>query len=97
MTPARCVGPEGPRGWGWGVQLYALWSRQSWGIGDFGDLARLGRWSAREAGARLLLVSPADAVLPVLPQQPDQFDLGLVGRLLGRVGRAGPVELVSHS
>ena len=73
VAPACCVGPEGPRGWGWGVQLYALWSRQSWGMGDFGDLARLGRWSAREAGARLLLVSPADAVLPVLPQQPSPY------------------------
>jgi len=48
--------PEGPcapapdRAWGWAVQLYALRSNDSWGVGDFGDLRRFGRW-ARGQGA----------------------------------------------
>ncbi len=41
----RCYLPPelaaGGRSWGWGVQLYALRSRASWGIGDLGDLAAL--------------------------------------------------------
>src|SRR5262249_46005884 len=73
VAPACCVAPEGPGTWGWTVQLYALWSRASWGMGDFGDLSRLARWSARAAGAGLVLVSPVDAVLPVHPQQPSPY------------------------
>jgi len=73
VAPACCVAPEGPGTWGWTVQLYALWSRASWGMGDFGDLSRLARWSARAAGAGLVLVNPVDAVLPVHPQQPSPY------------------------
>jgi 4-alpha-glucanotransferase len=73
VAPACCVGPEGRRTWGWTVQLYALWSRASWGMGDFGDLSRLARWSARVARAGLVLVNPVDAVLPVHPQQPSPY------------------------
>ena len=40
----------GMRTWGWAVQLYALRSSSSWGIGDLGDLLRLAEWSADQAG-----------------------------------------------
>jgi len=55
------------------VQLYALRSRSSWGIGDLADLRRLAAWSATAWQADLLLVNPLQAALPVLPQQPSPY------------------------
>jgi glycogen operon protein len=46
--------------WALSVQLYGLQSKQSWGIGDFDDLARLGEMSAG-IGASGILVSPLHA------------------------------------
>lgn len=70
VAPHRC--PTPPRSWGWMVQLYALRSRCSWGMGDLGDLARLARWSAEE-GAGFLLVNPLHAAAPGLPQEPSPY------------------------
>lgn len=56
-----------PRCWGWSVQLYALHSPWSWGLGDLADLRELAVRSARELGADLILVNPLHAVAPVLP------------------------------
>ncbi len=64
VTPGRCHLPQDLRIWGWAVQLYAMRSEQSWGIGDLGDLARLGVWSTSR-GAELLLVNPLHASIPV--------------------------------
>src|SRR5579875_583597 len=36
--------------WGWMLQLYALHSANSWGIGDLGDLRRFAEWSDKEMG-----------------------------------------------
>ncbi len=55
------------RAWGFAVQLYSVRSRQSWGHGDFPDLADLATWSARELGAAFLLVNPLHAAEPVPP------------------------------
>jgi 4-alpha-glucanotransferase len=60
------------RAWGWAVQLYALRSRESWGIGDLADLRRFGRW-ASASGASLLLLNPLGAQLPVHPYQPSPY------------------------
>lgn len=57
--PERC--------WGWSVQLYALQSADSWGIGDLADLRELAVHSARTLGADLVLVNPLHAVAPVHP------------------------------
>jgi 4-alpha-glucanotransferase len=64
--------PPDLRTWGWAVQLYALRSRHSWGIGDLGDLRRLAEWS-RRAGAGMLLLNPLHAATPGPTQQPSPY------------------------
>lgn len=60
--------PPVPPAWGWMVQLYALRSAGSWGIGDFADLRTLlTRSAAQEAG--IVLVNPVQAITPVPPLQ----------------------------
>src|SRR5207244_9021825 len=51
VSPGRCHLPAGLRTWGWAVQLYALRSSASWGIGDLADLRTFGEWSHRRVGA----------------------------------------------
>jgi 4-alpha-glucanotransferase len=73
VTPGRCHLPPDLRTWGWAVQLYAARSQESWGIGDLGDLRRLGAWSA-DHGAGLLLLNPLHASIPVPGiQQPSPY------------------------
>lgn len=55
--------PQPPKSWGWAVQLYAMRSHDSWGIGDFRDLGLLARL-AKEEGAGSVLVSPVHACAP---------------------------------
>jgi maltooligosyltrehalose trehalohydrolase len=73
VSPGVCYLPDHLRIWGWSAQLYALRSSHSWGIGDLADLRQLGRWSAQEFNARLLLVNPLQAATPILPQQPSPY------------------------
>jgi len=72
-TPERCWLPENLSTWGWAVQLYALRSSKSWGMGDLGDLRTLARWSKKRLRAGMLLVNPLHAPLPTLPQQPSPY------------------------
>jgi 4-alpha-glucanotransferase len=72
VGPRRCHQPESLRIWAWAVQLYALRSRSSWGIGDLADLRDLARWS-KDLGAGMLLLNPLVAATPVLPQQPSPY------------------------
>src|ERR1043166_3728345 len=60
------------RAWGWAVQLYALRSRESWGVGDFADLKRFGRW-ARRSGASVILLNPLGAQTPRLPYEASPY------------------------
>lgn len=60
--------PQPGRQWGFAVQLYAARSRDSWGIGDFRDLAMIAR-CARDAGAGSILISPVNANPPEPHQQ----------------------------
>ena len=69
VSPGLCYLPEHLRIWGWSAQLYALRSTGSWGIGDFADLRELGRWSARELDAGLLLINPLGAASPYAQQE----------------------------
>jgi 4-alpha-glucanotransferase len=73
VAPARCHLPEGLRAWGWAIQLYALRSRDSWGIGDLADLRQLAEWSAGALGAGVVVVNPLHAPLPLVPQEPSPY------------------------
>jgi 4-alpha-glucanotransferase len=70
VAPPRCHLPAplraGGRAWGWAVQLYALRSRASWGMGDLGDLAGLCRFAA-SLGAGFALLNPVHAASPAQP------------------------------
>ena len=67
VTPGACHLPDDLRTWGWAAQIYAARSRESWGIGDFADLRRLGRWSREKLGAGVIMVNPFTAATPVRP------------------------------
>ncbi|MEV0681485.1 4-alpha-glucanotransferase [Actinosynnema sp. NPDC050436] len=66
VVAPRALEPP-PRAWGWMLQLYAMRSDESWGMGDFADLATIARRSADELGAGVLLVNPVQAVAPTTP------------------------------
>ncbi|GAB3347858.1 4-alpha-glucanotransferase [Modestobacter lapidis] len=72
VSPGRCWLPEGWRGWGWAVQLYATRGRDSWGIGDLGDL-RAVRELAQQQGAGFVLVNPLHAVAPTPAQEASPY------------------------
>lgn len=63
VTPRRL--PPVEPAWGWMLQLYALHSPGSWGIGDYADL----RDFANRSGAGVVLVNPVQAITPALPVQ----------------------------
>jgi len=61
------------RAWGLMLQLYALRSRTSWGLGDLRDLADLAAWSATELGAGFVLANPLHATEPRPPLTPSPY------------------------
>lgn len=65
VAPTKVPVPEG-RQWGWQLQLYALRSAGSWGIGDYADLRTVVAAAAAD-GAGAVLVNPLHAETPVLP------------------------------
>jgi 4-alpha-glucanotransferase len=65
--------PQTPATWGWMLQLYALRSSRSWGIGDLGDLEEFVTWTAAEHGAGAVLLNPLHAPGPTHPVQPSPY------------------------
>lgn len=70
VSPDRL--PAAPRSWGWMLQLYALGSEHSWGIGDLGDLREFTEHAA-EQGASAILLNPLHAITPLAPVQPSPY------------------------
>jgi 4-alpha-glucanotransferase len=62
--------PEPPPTWGWMLQLYALHSTDSWGMGDLGDLRTFVEL-AQSPG--LILLNPLHAITPTLPVPPSPY------------------------
>ncbi|MGB2922837.1 MAG: 4-alpha-glucanotransferase, partial [Mycobacterium sp.] len=65
--------PTAPATWGWMLQLYALRSARSWGIGDLGDLREFVDWTTREHVAGAVLLNPLHAPGPTHPVQPSPY------------------------
>jgi len=70
VAPERL--PTVGEGWGLTVQLYAVPSTSSWGIGDLADLKTLVSWTA-DHGGDVVLVNPLHAVSPTAPMQPSPY------------------------
>jgi 4-alpha-glucanotransferase len=74
VAPERAHLPRalaaGGREWGLAVQIYALHSAASWGIGDLGDLAAL-VGATGEPG--FVLTSPLHAPTPAVPSEPSPY------------------------
>ena len=70
--PAGSCSPPPERVWGWAVQLYAVRSRESWGVGDLADLRRFGHWTRRQGGS-VILLNPLGAQTPTLPYEPSPY------------------------
>jgi 4-alpha-glucanotransferase len=68
--------PEPAETWGWMLQLYAVHSAASWGIGDLGDLAEfIDAVTAADRAHRpgLILLNPLHAITPTVPVQPSPY------------------------
>ncbi len=79
VTPSQCYFPaslvqedQKLRVWGPAVQLYALRSKNNWGIGDFADLQQVVDWCATE-GAGIVGVNPLHALFPTNPAQASPY------------------------
>lgn len=70
MTPLRCYIPnemiKGNKYWGASVQLYAVRSRQNWGVGDFHDL-KLVLKEVHSRGGQFVGLNPMHAGYPGNP------------------------------
>ena len=65
--------PTPPATWGWMLQLYALRSADSWGMGDLGDLREFVNWTASEHKSGAVLLNPLHAPGPTHPVQPSPY------------------------
>ncbi|MCV7179259.1 4-alpha-glucanotransferase [Mycolicibacterium sphagni] len=61
------------RTWGLATQLYSVRSKNSWGVGDLGDLADLAVWAGAQHGAGYVLVNPLHAAAPTEPMEPSPY------------------------
>ena len=75
-APARIPVPEAVaehQRWGWMTQMYSVRSRESWGIGDYGDLKLLLADAADKSKADFMLINPIHAGAPIPPLEPSPY------------------------
>ncbi len=74
VAPHRLTAGAGRgRAWGLSLQLHAVRSQQSWGIGDLEDLAQLALLAGHDLGAGFLVVNPLLASSGVEPIDPSPY------------------------
>lgn len=73
VAPETCYLRDQFRVWGWMLQLYALRSRSSWGIGDLEDLKQVSTWATDILNAGLIMTNPLGAATPAAEQQPSPY------------------------
>ncbi|MDQ2626793.1 MAG: 4-alpha-glucanotransferase, partial [Actinomycetota bacterium] len=73
LVAAPPQAPAAPAAWGWMLQLYALRSARSWGVGDLSDLRDWVRWTAGEHAAGAVLLNPLHAPGPTHPVQASPY------------------------
>ncbi|MDY5368040.1 4-alpha-glucanotransferase [Bifidobacterium sp.] len=74
-APARIPVPEPVaqhHRWGWMTQMYSVRSKESWGVGDYGDLREL-LHDAGKQGADFMLINPIHAGTPIPPIEPSPY------------------------
>lgn len=59
--------------WGYMTQLYSVRSKESWGVGDYGDLRRLLKDAGSIGKADFMLINPIHACAPVAPLEPSPY------------------------
>ena len=76
VTPSRCYLPakfrDGEASWGISLQLYLLRSANNWGVGDFGDLARLAELTAH-LGCDVLGLNPLHQMFVDKPEHASPY------------------------
>ncbi|MBF9315143.1 4-alpha-glucanotransferase [Bifidobacteriaceae bacterium NR002] len=75
-APARIPLPESVKKqhrWGFMTQMYSVRSKDSWGIGDYGDLRRLLKDAGEIGKADFMLINPIHACAPVTPLEPSPY------------------------
>ncbi|MDK7064310.1 4-alpha-glucanotransferase, partial [Gardnerella vaginalis] len=55
------------------TQLYSVRSKESWGVGDYGDLRRLLKDAGSIGKADFMLINPIHACAPVAPLEPSPY------------------------
>lgn len=59
--------------WGYMTQLYSVRSKDSWGVGDYGDLRRLLKDAGEIGKADFMLINPIHACAPISPLEPSPY------------------------
>lgn len=59
--------------WGYMTQLYSVRSKESWGVGDYGDLRRLLKDAGNIGKADFMLINPIHACAPVAPLETSPY------------------------
>ena len=75
IAPLSCYCPEILRQkklWGFSLQLYALKSRNNWGVGDFSDLKEFTRLCA-DVGADVIGLNPLNALFHDFPENASPY------------------------